>query len=457
MKSTLFALTAAIVLAGAAAAQAPIPLGSQFQVNTWTTASQGLPALFQTGDGGVVAVWYSDGSDDTPAPFQTIQAQRFAADGSPAGAQFQVNTYTAIRQNISAIGSDGAGGFVVAWQSLGSPGTDSVPGISYYSVQARHFDAGGSPTGDQFQVNTYTTRSQNAPGVSPDGAGGFIVVWSSNGSFGTDTSGSSIQAQRYHADGTPNGGEFQVNTYTTDYQGSQVVSPDGAGGFVVVWNTVDFTDGDSEIKAQRFAGGSPSGAEFKVNVDPTGFSPGLAVSPDGAGGFVVAWRNDTSIGPPPPPPLFSLGDPEEPAVKARRFGPDGSPVGDPFRVSTTDRPRIINPAISRDGAEGFVVVWQDALSDITPYLWNIRGRRFASDGAPLGDDFQINTYSTDDQRVPAVSPAGAGRFIVAWDSFGSVGTDSSYTSIQAQRYATPEVFADGFESGDTSGWPLASK
>ena len=46
---------------------------------------------------------------------------------------------------------------------------------------------------------------------------------------------------------------------------------------------------------------------------------------------------------------------------------------------------------------------------------------------------------------------GSGGFVVVWDSNGSSGTDTSYLSVQGQRYAPP-IFADGFESGDTSAW-----
>src|SRR2546430_390177 len=53
------------------------------------------------------------------------------------------------------------------------------------------------PVGGQFQVNTYTTSFQFRPAGTGDGAGNFVVVWESDGSAGSDTSGFSIQGQRY--------------------------------------------------------------------------------------------------------------------------------------------------------------------------------------------------------------------------------------------------------------------
>ncbi len=39
-------------------------------------------------------------------------------------------------------------------------------------------------------------------------------------------------------------------------------------------------------------------------------------------------------------------------------------------------------------------------------------------------------------------------------SDGSSGSDSSLQSIQGQRYAAIAIFADGFDSGDTSAWSV---
>ena len=45
-----------------------------------------------------------------------------------------------------------------------------------------------------------------------------MVVWHSVGSAGSDTDSYSIQGQRYDANGSAVGGQFQVNTYTTSFQ-----------------------------------------------------------------------------------------------------------------------------------------------------------------------------------------------------------------------------------------------
>ena len=58
-----------------------------------------------------------------------------------------------------------------------------------------------TPNGSEFQVNTYTTNYQGQPSVASDSDGNFVVVWASGGSAGSDTSGSSIQGQRFDSNG----------------------------------------------------------------------------------------------------------------------------------------------------------------------------------------------------------------------------------------------------------------
>src|SRR5947207_3132915 len=52
-----------------------------------------------------------------------------------------------------------------------------------------------APDGGEIQVNTYTTDSQGAPPVASDSAGNFVFVWASFGGAWSDTSLFSVQGQ----------------------------------------------------------------------------------------------------------------------------------------------------------------------------------------------------------------------------------------------------------------------
>ena len=59
----------------------------------------------------------------------------------------------------------------------------------------------------------------------------------------------------------PSGGEFQVNSYTTDRQYQPKVASDRSGNFVVVWTSVGQDANTWGIFGQRFgASGIASGA-----------------------------------------------------------------------------------------------------------------------------------------------------------------------------------------------------
>ncbi|MDQ1348589.1 MAG: hypothetical protein QG573_1964, partial [Acidobacteriota bacterium] len=212
-----------LLVAGAAPLQAgssPLPVGPEFQVNSYTPNSQRFPAIASDADGDFVVAWQSSSSSGGDTSYSSVQGQRYSAAGAPQGAQFQVNSFTTSFQLSPAIASDADGDFVVVWESQGSSGDDT----SSFSVQGQRYSAAGGTQGAQFQVNTYTTSAQKRPAIASDADGDFVIVWDSFGASGGDTSSYSVQGRRYSAAGVPQGAEFQVNSYTTSLQRSPAIA-----------------------------------------------------------------------------------------------------------------------------------------------------------------------------------------------------------------------------------------
>ena len=81
------------------------------------------------------------------------------------------------------------------------------------------------------------------------------------------------------------------------------------------------------------------------------------------------------------------------------------------------------------------MVWQSlgsSADDSSSY--SIQAQRYDANGLPLDAEFQINSYTTNQQRFPALAMDPQGYFVVTWQSDGSAGGDSSDTSILGQRY-----------------------
>ena len=104
------------------------------------------------------------------------------------------------------------------------------------------------------------------------------------------------------------------------------------------------------------------------------------------------------------------------AAFACRAGAQPQPLGADFQVNTFTPDSQFNPAIAA-GSAATVIVWESAFQD--GFGYGIFGRRYGSDGAALGGEFQVNTATSSSDRLPDVAMDGAGRFVVVWTDFDS--------------------------------------
>jgi hypothetical protein len=262
---------------------------------------------------------------------------------------------------------------------------------------------GQQPVGGEFHVNTYTSDDQVYSRVSSPGDGSFVVVWRSNDQTGDPVTG--IFAQRFDRQAMPVPGELHVNTYTPSFQTAPVVGSAADGGFVVVWASLEqMGDEIFGIFGHRFTSqAAPVGGDFHVNLGVTNnqLYPSMSVAADSS--FVVVWRSDDQPG-------DDLG-----GIFGRRFTSQAAPIGGEFHVNTYTTGTQESPSVSRAADGSFVVVWQN--DDPSGNGRAIVGRRFTSQAAPIGGEFQVNTYTTGNHRTPVVSRARDGSFVVVWESY----------------------------------------
>ena len=356
-------------------------IGGDFQVNGVTTGRQTYPQVAMHPGGAFVVVW--DSRNLAEATFE-IAAQRYASDGTALGDQLVVNSYSTSFDGEAAVSVLQNGDFVVAWSSYDSPGNDS----SFDSVQARLFASDGSVVGDQFQVNTYTTLSQGGPAIAHRPDGGFVIVWESNGSGGSDTSSGSIQGQIFEASGTPVGDQFEVNTFTTGLQRDPRVATDGEGGFTVVWKHDD--TGSSDIRGQIYdSAGVPVGGELTLVAGVLGTEP--VAAPAASGGFVVVWRSSLDS-----------------QVHGQRFDAAGSALSAELAIGDGSEVEADHTVSSRaDGA--FAILWRHGLD-------TLRARLYDSSGTPTTPSFEAATFALGGPNAgkPSAALAEDGRLLVTW-------------------------------------------
>lgn len=337
------------------------PAGPEFQIHSSALAEQAWPQVAAADSGDFVVVWHSQEQDGSA---YGVFGQRFDSAGSPAGSEFQINTYTPSWQRAPVVAAAGNGKFAVAWASYGQDGSGQ-------GVFGQFFTADGEGVGSEFRVNTFTANDQVYPAVAADVAGNFIVVWAS---AGQDGSGLGVFGRRFTSAGVPLGGEFQVNSYTTGDQKNISVAAGASADFVVVWQSYG-QDGSSEgVFGQRFdAAGAPLGSEFLVNSYTPSIQSYPSVATDSAGNFVVAWE--------------SPGDGSSFGVFARRFSAAGVPLEDDFQVNTYTPLNQWAQVLVADGSGNFVAVWESAGQDGSGL--GVFGRRLTNwvlrDGFEAGD------------------------------------------------------------------------
>ncbi len=389
-------------------AQAPTPVGLEFQVNTFTALSQSSPRMTMDSDGDFVIAW---GSLDQDGNGNGIYAQRYDASGIAQGTEFQVNTHTAWNQSYPSIAIDSDGDFVIAWGSYAQDGDAN-------GIYSQRYSALGVAQAEEFRVNTYTTGRQRFASVAMDSDGHFVITWQSYGQDGDDYG---IYAQRYDAAGVAQGAEFQVNTYTTETQRAPSIAMDSDGDFVIAWMSFnqDGEDGGGDwgVYAQRYnAAGAAQGAEFQVNTYTTEMQGAPSIAMDSDGDFVIAWDGASQDG----------GDW---GIYAQRYNAAGAAQGAEFQVNTYTSRTQRSSAIARDSDGDFVISWssydQDGSRD------GIYAQRYDASGIAQGTEFQVDTYTPNHQREPSIAMDTDRDFVIAWMSNGQ---DGSVWGIYAQRF-----------------------
>jgi cysteine-rich repeat protein len=382
----------------------------EFRANTYTLHDQREPALAVAADGSFVVTWESENQDGS---YHGVFGQRFDAQGIAQGPEFQINDYTAHnqwKQNV-AIAADGA--FVVVWASHDQDGSND-------EVYAKRFAADGTALGAEFRVNTETALGQSSPDVAMAEDGGFVVVWDSDEQ---DGSGWGVFGQRYDPNGAPLGSEFGINTYTTGDQFRPGVAMAQDETFVVIWVSRGQDGSQGGLFGQRFAAdGTPMGNEFPVNTYTAGHQGEIAISMAPDGFFVVVWTSDDQDG-------FNR------AIAGRRFSPDTTALGDDFVVNSTTAQAQDSASVAVFADHTFVVVWESEAQDGSGE--GSFGQRFDAGGAPVGPEFPLNFYTTQDQDEPAVAGAADGRFVSAWQSDQQDGNGQGVFCQRFTAAATP--------------------
>jgi hypothetical protein len=194
------------------------------------------PAVAMDSAGDYVVAWTSQ-SGAQPK----IYGQLYSAGGIAEGLPFLAGTTNNYDEADATVGMDANGNFTIAW-------SEQIPGSNSWDILARQFNASGTALlTTPIAVNTFAEGAQQQPSLAELADGQFAVAWESNSE---DGSGEGIYAQVFSAAGTADGGQFQVNS-TTQYTQEAPHIAWNATNAIVAWDGQTATSSEG-IAAQRF-------------------------------------------------------------------------------------------------------------------------------------------------------------------------------------------------------------
>jgi len=292
-------------------------------------------------------------------------------------------------QNRPSVSSNGTT-YLVTWESEYQDGDG-------YGIFGRFYDNNANQISNEFQINSYTTNEQTHPSVSSNGTT-YLVTWKSYCSY---EYGSVIYGQFYNNDGTPLGSEFQINSYTTYTQNRPSASVSSNGTTYLITWVSDGQDGESrsEIYGQFYNNdGTALGSEFQINTYTTSWQGVPSVSSNGTT-YLITWSSNGQDG-------------HYNGLYGRFYDNDGTALGSEFQINTYTISSQRDPSVSSNGTT-YLITWVSYGQDGD--RGGIYGQFYNNDGTALGSEFQINTYTTNDQTEPSVLSNG-NTYLVTWKS-----------------------------------------
>lgn len=436
------ALASCVALALLTSAPAHAQWSSSSTTNTnlsTSTSLTGVPSVFPDHAGGGVFAW-SDGNG--------VHAQRLDAFGYKMwGASGLLVSQTNQEFIMPRAISDDAGGVIACWGEVASGHT---------GLYAQHVDRGGNTLWGAGGIAL--NSSSGISGMCSDGAGGAIVVW---------LQGNALTAQRVTAAGTLAWGATGRTVFSSnDLSQLDFVVPSSGNGAILGWHhylSVNLVDPDT-LFFQRVDGsgnpqwpstGSPSyvrvitlddtnvllsctgsaGAAYFVTqradsaylhlLQPAGtftspvvgwpicgpatakFKVGQtsAMIPDGAGGVVVAWRDESYTIP-------------TARIRAQRLNASGTRLwptsgGTFVQVCAASNDQSA-PTLLRDAYGNYVVAWQDYRNGLN---FNLYAQRLDSATGNLlwNANGVVYANATDSQFDTRLAPGNPGNTIAVFD------------------------------------------
>jgi len=360
------------------------------------------PLIVPDGAGGAIVAWMAMTS---PGSNYHVLVQRIDAAGVPLWLPGGLTVAGAPgSQGLCGALPDGAGGVILAWTDAGSAKTDLL---------VQRLDATGAPLWTLPGVSVSDAgTNKGAAALTSDGAGGIIIAWGDDRN--SATSATDLFAQRLDSSGVRKWGADGVAVCTaSNYQQTPTIVSDGASGAIISWQ--DPRSGTFDIYCQRVndTGTVQWASNGVVLCAAAGDQTMPVMTTDGAGGAIVAWYDTRNGG--AGPTLFVQ---RVSAAGAPQWASDGLALC----PLATQQGSVL---IATDGAGGAYCAWRELRgADYDVFAQRLDGAgnpQWAANGVPIA-------ASPGDQGYSDLLSLGTGGFFLTW-----IDASSGWTDLYIQR------------------------
>ena len=364
--------------------------GSEIRANNFTIGSQFSSETTVLTDGKIIVTWATASIDGFG---NKISGHYYSSEDQSIGSEFVIaNSTEGHTGDKVTVLSDGK--FLVSWLDF-----------NFSSNVAHVYDQNLNTFGDNINLN----QDESGPSFSNYTAalpnGGFAYY--SLGSFALPIP--HLSGGTFSADGTLTD-TFGPGDNRTHLSPTLAVLNDGSIVYAWFAGPIRHVPEQPLDAVQTSFGWSRTGAS----------EPHLAKLFDG--GFILTWiENDQTFG--------------------QRFDKTANKIGNEFVLRSG--------SVTGLADHSFITTWE--ASDGSSL--GIYGQRYNSEGAALGVEFRINTFTTGDQNDASVAATANGGFVVSWTSAVQ---DGSGSGIYTQRFDLSSIPDQPPASGKPVNWIMGS-
>ena len=383
------------------------PMGSPFRVNTQLLGNQDKPQVGLLSEGGAFFVWEAGATG-----FRRVQFRATNSRGLFSKEETFVTVANSGEQTDPSLAVLRHGNVAVAW-------TDYLLDGSVKGLSARIYSPAGDALTEPFRLNQFRDGNQYGARLQALPNGGIAAVWVSDQQ--QDEKSIDIIARLFNSVGQPLTDEIVVSQ-----KGFSANPEIGIAGdrLVVAWEQVDLKDKNNrwDISIRAFdLGLKPMAGQVKANKQLEGdqFSPRVQ---GGDSGALLVWN--------------SLGqDGSREAVMGRFINDKGLFAGTEFRVNTGTFAGQIQPNVSFDSNDRWLVTWSTPRrGDIG---MDVVGQRFQAKST------ESNTLDPlEPVAVVFVNPLSESELLISWPEM--LGMDVDHYEVFIDNIPDPKPVDENF-------------